>query len=45
MWDQLKAIYKSHTQALLANMWQQLQNTKCRENEDLWAHFNRMQLL
>ena len=35
MWEQLKVIYEGRTQVLLMNVWQQLQNMKCGENEDL----------
>jgi len=45
MWDQLKGMYESWTQALLSNMWRQLQNTKCKEDVDLQVHFNNMQVL
>jgi gag-polypeptide of LTR copia-type len=43
MWDQLKGMYKGRSSALTISTWRKLQNTRCKEDEDVHVHFHQLQ--
>jgi hypothetical protein len=42
VWDALKALYEGQTVMILVNLSQQLQNTCCREEDNVCKHFDKL---
>jgi len=42
VWDALKALYKGHTTMVLVNLSQQLQSQRCRDDENVHKHFDKL---
>jgi gag-polypeptide of LTR copia-type len=43
MWSQLKGMFEGWSWMLTTNAWRRLTNTRCKEGEDIQAHFDYMQ--